>query len=450
MIIATIGRLAISDKPFRRKTRRDIGRMQMREGIRQDKLAECTAPRYFFHEDLLPSVQRTGASEPMSFIQEPVYILAVLFLLIVVSEWLAKLRFLTHIGSVLIVIIAAAILANIGLIPSSQNVPPLYDSIFLYAAPLGIFFLLLEVRLKDLKFAGAPMLMMFLVGAAATAAGAIIGYKLVSPQEVVPSANAVAGMYTGTYIGGSANLNAIALNYGVNKEGVLYAAINAVDNIYTTIWLILTLALPRILQKHLPRKRSIPPQLEGLSDEEIRDKLAGNESSVGLTDIAMLLALGLGTLFVSSAVTSAIPWMPSIIVLTTVALILAQLPFVQRLRGGRILGYLLIMLFLAVIGAYCDFRALAGAGSVAAMLLLWVGIIVLLHGAIIFVVGGVLKQDWDIVSIASNANVGGATSAPVCAASLGRPDLQLPGLLAGTVGNAIGTYAGILVAEFLK
>jgi uncharacterized membrane protein len=386
----------------------------------------------------------------MSIIRDPVYILAVLFLLIVVSEWLAKKRFFSHIGAVLIVIIAAAVLANIGLIPSSQNAPPLYDDIFRYAAPLGIFFLLLEVRLKDLKFAGAPMLMMFLIGAAATMAGAIIGYKLVSPQEVIPSANAVAGMYTGTYIGGSANLNAIALNYGVNKEGVLYAAINAVDNILTTIWLMMTLALPRIMQKFFPRKRSIPPQFEGLSDEEIREKLASNESSVGLTDIAMLLALGLGTLFISSMVSNAVPWMPSIIVLTTIALILAQVPFVHRLRGSRILGYLLVMMFLAVIGAFCDLGALAGAGNVASTLLIWVTLIVFIHGAIIFLLGGVLKQDWDIVSIASNANIGGATSAPVCAASLGRPDLQLPGLLAGTLGNAIGTYAGILVAEFLK
>ncbi len=386
----------------------------------------------------------------MNFIQEPVYLLAVLFLLIVASEWLAKKRVFSHIGSVLIVIIAAAVIANIGLIPSSQNAPPLYDVIFQYAAPLGIFFLLLEVRLKDLRFAGAPMLMMFLIGSAATATGAIVGYKLVSPQDVIPSANAVAGMYTGTYIGGSANLNAIALAYGVNKDGVLYAAINAVDNIFTTIWLILTLALPRIMQKYFPRERSIPPQLAGLTDEEIRDKLASNEASVGLTDIALLLMLGLGSMFVSSVVTGILPWLPSIIVLTTVALTLAQLPFVHRLSGGRILGYLLIMLFLAVIGAYCDFRALAGAGNIAGTLLVWVAIIILVHGSMIFLLGGLLKQDWDIVSIASNANVGGSTSAPVCAASLGRPDLQLPGLLAGTVGNAIGTYAGILVAEFLK
>lgn len=386
----------------------------------------------------------------MEFIQEPVYIVTVFLLLIAVSEWLAEKSFFKHIGAVLIIIIAAAILANVGVIPSSYNAPPFYDGIFQYAAPLGIFFLLLEVKLKDLKFAGFPMLLMFFIGAAATAAAAIIGYKIVSPQNHFNLAYAVAGMYTGTYTGGSANLNAVALNYEVNKDGVLYAAVNAVDNILTTIWMILTLLLPPILQKIFPRKRSIPPHLEGLSDEEIREQMTQNSNNITLTDLAILLALGFGTLFIAAKTAQAIPGLPSIIVLTTIALILAQIPFVQKLQGGKIIGYLLIMLFLAVIGAFCDIKALVNSGNVAGILLIWVTIIVFLHGIIIFTLGGLLKQDWDIISIASNANIGGATSAPVCAASLGRPDLQLPGLLAGTVGNAVGTYLGILVAELLK
>lgn len=386
----------------------------------------------------------------MPFIQEPVYIVTILLLLIVFSEWLAKFKFFKHIGAVLIIIIAAAILANVGLIPSSYNAPPLYDGIFGYAAPLGIFFLLLEVKLRDLKFAGLPMLLMFLLGSMATTAAAIIGYKIIAPQNHFHLANAVAGMYVGTYTGGSANLNAVALTYKVNEDGVLYAAVNAVDNILTTVWLILTLLLPPILQKIFPRKRSIPPHLAGLSDEEIREQMTQNTNNISLTDIAILLALGFGTLFISTKIAALIPGLPSIIVLTTLALVFAQLPFVQKLQGGKILGYLLIMLFLAVIGAYCDINALINSGNVAGILLIWVTIIIFTHGLIIFGIGGLLKQDWDVIAVASNANVGGATSAPVCAASLGRPDLQLPGLLVGTVGNALGTYLGILVAELLK
>jgi uncharacterized membrane protein len=170
----------------------------------------------------------------MSIIQQPLYILTVLLLLVLLSEWLAQKKFFKHIGSVLLVIIFAAVLANINVIPSSHNAPALYDGIFQYAAPLGLFFLLLQVKLKDLKLAGLPMIMMFLIGSATTIAGVVIGYYILSPQQHhINLAYAVAGMYTGTYIGGSANLNAVALEYGVNKEGTLFAAINAADNIIT-------------------------------------------------------------------------------------------------------------------------------------------------------------------------------------------------------------------------
>ncbi|HEX3166160.1 MAG TPA: DUF819 family protein [Chitinophagaceae bacterium] len=387
----------------------------------------------------------------MSIIQQPLYILTVLLLLVLFSEWLAQKKFFKHIGSVLLVIIFAAILANINVIPSSHNAPALYDGIFQYAAPLGLFFLLLQVKLKDLKLAGLPMITMFLIGSAATIAGVVIGYFILSPQHHdINHAYAVAGMYTGTYIGGSANLNAVALEYGVNKEGTLFAAINAADNIITTIWMMLTLILPSIFQRYIPRKRKIAPQFEKLSDEELKSQLLQPVTSMRLNDIALLLALGLGTMFISMQVASYIKGLPSILVLTTLALLFAQLPFVQKLQGSKIIGFLLIMLFLAVVGAYCDINALLKSGTAAGTLLLWVTLIVFIHGILIFLIGGILKQDWDIISIASNANIGGATSAPVCANSIGRPDLQLPGLLAGSVGNAIGTYLGIIVAEWLK
>jgi uncharacterized membrane protein len=327
----------------------------------------------------------------------------------------------------------------------------LYDGIFQYAAPLGLFFLLLQVKLKDLKLAGLPMITMFLIGSAATIAGVVVGYYLLSPQHHdVNHAYAVAGMYTGTYIGGSANLNAVALEYGVNKEGTLFAAINAADNIITTIWMMLTLILPSIFQRYIPRKRKIAPQFEKLSDEELKSQLLQPVTNMRLNDIVLLLALGLGTMFISMQAASYIKGLPSILVLTTLALLFAQIPFIQKLQGSKIIGFLLIMLFLAVVGAYCDINALLTSGTAAGTLLLWVTLIVFIHGILIFLIGGILKQDWDIISIASNANIGGATSAPVCANSIGRPDLQLPGLLAGSVGNAIGTYLGIIVAEWLK
>ena len=386
----------------------------------------------------------------MPFIQQPAYVLAILCGMVVLSEWLSGRRYFKVAGPVIIVILLGAILANLGVIPSAHNAPPLYSGIFEYAAPLAIFFLLLEVRLKDLRLAGLPMIGMFLVGTMATLAGVIAGYWLFGPASHMPLSHAVAGMYTGTYIGGSINLNAVALQYAVNKEGTLFAAINAVDNLVGTPWMLATILLPPLLRRVFPRRKTTPPEMADLSDEAIREMTSHTAARFSVTDFAALLALGFGSIFLASRISAAFPRIPALLSITTIALLLAQTRFVQQLKGSRMLGMFLIMIFLAVVGAFCDVQAVLNSGSAAGILVAWVLTIILVHGLIVFSVGGLLRLDWDIVSIASNANIGGSTSAPVCAAALGRPDLQLPGLLAGSLGNAIGTYIGLFVAEWLK
>ena len=400
----------------------------------------------------------------MPFTAEPLYVLAVLALLVAFAEWVCRKRGFREIGSALVVILAAAVLANLGLIPSASNAPPLYDGIFHYIAPLAIFFLLLDVRLRDLRKAGAAMLLLFGLGALATMAGSVIAYHLIAPQtRGIENAHALAGMFTGTYIGGSVNLNAIALQYGVTKSGTLFAALNAADNIVTTIWIVVTLLLPRLLQKWFPREvrrraaAEANPSLSRTAARPVGETpviAAGDpleaEQQINVFSLAMLMALGTGSLFLAHAFAHHAPAVPFILILTTIALALAQLPVMRSLHGARTLGYLTVLLFLAVIGAYCDVGALIANGSVALLLLAWVTIVVAIHALLLFVISGFLKQDWAIVAIASNANIGGATTAGVLATAIGRDELRLPGILAGSLGTALGTYAGIFIAEFLR
>ncbi|HEX8281313.1 MAG TPA: DUF819 family protein [Chthoniobacterales bacterium] len=381
---------------------------------------------------------------------EPLYVLAVLAALIAFSEWLCRKRGFQQIGSALVVIIAAAVLANIGLLPSSSNAPPLYDGIFGYVAPLAIFYLLLDVRLKDLRLAGLPMLLLFLLGSVATMAGTLASYYLLAPQtHGIDKAYAVAGMFTGTYIGGSVNLNAVALAYGVTKDATLFAAINAADNVITTPWIIATLLLPRLLVRWFPRPALGRAASKSTAAAAVPPTLEAREN-IDVTSLSILLALAAGSLLVAQLISAYVPAIPAILILTTIALALAQVPVLQQLRGTRTLGYFAVLLFLAVIGAYCDLGALLANGSVAVLLVAWVTLTIAIHALILFVTGGLLKQDWAIVSIASNANIGGATTAGVLATALGRDELRLPGILVGSLGNAIGTYAGILVAELLR
>jgi uncharacterized membrane protein len=378
----------------------------------------------------------------------PIFILTILFLNIVISEWLNGKKFFNHLGTGLLVIIITAIVANIGIIPASSPATPVYETIFAYIAPISIFLMLLNINLSSLKKAGKPMLIMFLIGSFATMIGAMIAMYAVSGKSAIGQFYyALGGMYVGTYIGGSINFNAVALHYGVSQQGGLFSAATVADNIITAIWVIATLTLPKILQKWFPRNQLVKAQGESDLDD---DKFLSDVESVRPFDIAFLLLMSLSGILVASWLNKLIPQIPTILLLTTIALILAQIPLVNRLKGHKLLGLLGVYLFLAVIGAYCDVPALVKDGKLAIVLMAFVTILVTIHGLIIFGLGKLLKIDWDIVSIASQANVGGSTSAMALSRSLNRPDLTLPGILVGAFGNATGTYWGILMAELMK
>ncbi len=345
-------------------------------------------------------------------------------------------------GTAFLVIILTAIEANIGLVPTSET--PLYNGIFSYIAPFSLFILLLNVNLNDLRRAGLPMLTMFLIGSMGTIIGVVTSVWLFNaPSTVGPQYFALAGMFTGTYIGGAINFHTVALHYGVSKAGNLFIAATAADNILTALWMVATLAIPQALQRLRPRK--LIQQAAGESSLVTND-----EETLSPKDLAILLAMGTGAIFVAQQLAGLVRNIPFVLILTTIALVLAQFRVVNKLRGSRVLGLLGIYLFLAVIGAYCDLAAMLRDGQLALVLFGMICTLVFIHALIVFGIGAIFKVDWDVLGIASQANIGGATSALALARSLSRPDLQLPAVLVGSLGNAIGTYLGILVAEALK
>ncbi|ARK12223.1 DUF819 family protein [Fibrella sp. ES10-3-2-2] len=370
-------------------------------------------------------------------------ILSILFLNVVICEWVETKPYFQSLGTALLIIILTAIEANLGLIPTTDT--PLYDGIFSYVAPFSLFTLLLQVNLNDLRRAGLPMLTMFLIGSLGTSIGVVSSVWLFSgPQTIGKLYYALAGMFTGTYIGGSINFHAIALHYGVSKAGNLFIAATAADNIMTAIWMAATLLLPQVLHRLRPR-RLVSTPVAATAHLPTHD-----EETVSPLHLALLIALGTGAIFAATSLSALWPAIPFVLGLTTIALVLAQFRAVNRLRGSRLLGLLGIYLFLAVIGAYCDLAALLRDGQLAIVLFGMICAIVLIHALIVFGVGALFKLDWDMLGIASQANIGGATSALALARSLNRPDLQLPAVLVGSLGNAIGTYLGILVAEALR
>jgi uncharacterized membrane protein len=268
-------------------------------------------------------------------------------------------------------------------------------------------------------------------------------------------------MFVATYTGGSANLNFLAVEYGVAKDGLLYTGANAVDAILTTVWMVATIAIPRVLWRVLPRRKVFgTPEDPGL--------LAGADGpadteTIGPFDIGLLLALGGAAYWASTHATDWINgWLrspaddpdqvrnvPLVLVITTLALALAQVPAITRLAGARALGMTALYLFLAVIGALCDLTSLDRLGDLALSLWIFAATVIAVHGLVCFGLAGLFKLDWDMAAVASQANVGGGTTALALARSLGRSDLALPAILVGCLGTASGTYLGLFTAKYL-
>lgn len=380
----------------------------------------------------------------MELITNPVYVLALLCLMVILAVYTGKTKFGKQFGAALLVILFTAVLANLKLIPSASNSIELYSAIFTYVAPISIFYLLLNVNLTSIKQAGLPMIGLFLIGSLATTLGILISWFLVSPERVLgEDGKIIAGMLTGTYTGGSVNFNAVALEFGFQEKGILYAGTIAVDNVITTVWILATLALPVFLRRFWKDKTNLK------STSNAQNKLNVEDEHIDFISLIWLLFLGVTAYFVSESISGLLPQIPSILILSTLGIVLAQTKFVANLKGSHNLGMYLVFIFLAVIGAYCEVSAVTELKEVGVTLLLFTGLAVFFHGIFVILIGGLLYRDWEMIAIVSQANIGGGATAIALAETFDRKDLVLPAILVGTLGTALGSYLGFFVVYIL-
>ena len=379
----------------------------------------------------------------MEFYSNPIYVLIILSLMVILSVYAGKSKIGIKLGGpALLVIIFTAIIANLKLIPSASDSINLYDIIFKYIAPISIFYLLLNINISSIKRAGLPMIGLFILGSLSTTAGILVSWLALSPEIILgDDARIIAGMLTGTYTGGSVNFNAIALEYDFQKKGVLYAGTIAVDNVVTTIWIMITLTIPIVFKNLWKSNKSAVLDLSNKHKDP-------NLESLDFESLIWLIFLGITSYFISDLISS-YSNIPSILILTSFGILLAQVRFISNLKGSHSLGIYLVYLFLAVIGAYCELSAVDQLEEIGVTLFLFTILAVFLHGIIFIIIGGLVYRDWDMISIASQANIGGGTSAIALAEAFNRNDLILPAILVGSLGNALGTYLGFMVVYIL-
>ena len=403
-------------------------------------------------------------------------LLGVMCVSVALAIWLEqKYNWASRVSGCIIALVLAMAMANIGVIPTSCV---LYDDIVWgMVVPLGIPLLLLECNLKKIWRDAGRMLAVFLIGALGTLFGAFLAFFVLRGAYTTSGGSvrelaAVASMMTGTYIGGSVNLSAMALQHGLQGTDLTAAAIVA-DNLLMALYFFALAAFAgmRFFRDRFPHPH-IAAVERGASGQGTRTQAAAfwSRKDISLKDIAMNLAYAVVVVLASNLIAgifsplaldgmagnfrealtdfvgkffgSQYVWITTISVVTATCFDRQA----ERMHGSQEIGTYMIYLFLFVIGAPANIFTVL---TKSPLLLVLTSIMVLVNMVFCFGAAKVLHFDLEDAIIASNANIGGPTTAAGMAVSQGWSRLVGPAMLVGVLGYVIGNYAGTLVGILL-
>ncbi|MFC4411781.1 DUF819 domain-containing protein [Chungangia koreensis] len=371
-----------------------------------------------------------------------------------------KYDWANKVSGAIIALVGALVLANLNVIPTAA---PAYDVVWGYVIPLAIPLLLFQANLRKVWNESGRLLILFLISSVGTVIGVMISFFAL--YKFVPELDKISALMTGSYIGGSVNFAAMAGKFEPS-EAMVSSAIVA-DNFMMALYFFVLIAIPGI---PLMRRLFKAPIVERIEKEPVRndETLAASywkRKEISLKDIA----LSIGSAFVIVGVAFKVAelfgaYLPeggafwSIIrgilgdkylMLTTITVLAVTLfsKFFDRLNGAQEIGTYLIYIFFVVIGTPASIPLLI---KNAPLLLVFVFIIVLVNMIITFGVGKLFKFTMEEMIVASNANVGGPTTAAAMAIAKGWKELIVPAMLVGTMGYIIGNYIGSAVGYYLS
>ncbi len=376
-------------------------------------------------------------------INDPIAIFLLMSLIVITALWLERsVPFLKKMGSASLCIILGIILSNTSVIPGES---PVYDFLMREGVTASIVLILLSVSIKSLKMAGTTMLKAFLVGSIGSALGATTMGLLLAGQ-IGPETWKLSGQFTGTYIGGGMNFAALGNAFETNSS--LFTAGIAADVILTAIWLIVCLAAPLLLGS---KTKTSPAPVDNNPSQDnpktLEKALYDSLKAIPIQDIAAFTGITIGCMLGADLLAEWFPILPKILWLTSLALLMGQLSVVRQLSGGAMLGNYLLLLFLASNGAK---SVIANIVAVGPSIFYFAFGTIFIHGVFIFGVGRLLKIDAAILAVASQANVGGSSSALALASARGYGELVLPGVAVGLLGYAVGNYLGFFVGNLMQ
>ena len=388
-------------------------------------------------------------------------------------------KFFTFVPSLLLCYFIPAAFNSLGIVDGETS--SLYFVASRYLLPASLVLLCLSIDLKGIYNLGPKALIMFFAATFGIVIGGPIALYVVGqfspevfggdgPEAMWRGLSTVAG----SWIGGGANQAALKEISGtLDKQ---FSIMLIVDVFVANLW------MPFLLYGAL-RTKEIDKWLKADSSavDALKERVEKYSASIAripsFTDLMVIVGIAFGAVAISHIVAD----FASVNIASSFSSILAENPssFVKYLSslengffwivimatslgvalsftkankyegaGASKVGSLFLYILVATIGMKMDVGALIENWTTYSSAII-IGLIwMLVHITVLIIVARIIKAPFFFVAVGSQANVGGAASAPIVASAFSTA-LAPVGVLLAVLGYAVGTVAAIVCMEWM-
>ncbi|MBS9767324.1 MAG: DUF819 family protein [Flavobacteriaceae bacterium] len=342
-----------------------------------------------------------------------------------------------------------------------------------FLLPASLVLMTLSIDLKAVFNLGPKALIMFLTGTVGIIIGgplAVLIVSFVSPETVGGAGiDAVwRGLATlaGSWIGGGANQAAMLEIYEYNPKK--YGGMVLVDIVVANLWM-------AVLLIGIGKSEKIDKWLKADTSaiEKLKVKVSDYTSSIRrmptLSDYIVIISIAFTIVGIShfgadkisafltdnfelvrdkksvlSSFGSQFFWMISFSTLLGIGLSFTKFRKYEG-AGASQIGSVFIYILVATIGMKMDLGRILDNPGLIVVGLVWMSV----HIILLLVVAKLIKAPYFFVAVGSQANIGGAASAPVVASAF-HPSLATVGVLLAVFGYVVGTYGAMFTAELMR
>ena len=373
-------------------------------------------------------------------------------------------KFYTYVPALLLCYLIPALLNTMGVIDGTAS--GLYPMARDYLLPSALVLLCVAIDFSAIIRLGPKAIIMFLTGTVGVMLGALVAYmamSVIDPATV--QGDTWRGMTTvaGAWIGGGANQAAMKEVFEV--DATLFGQFVAVDVLVANVWMAVLLFLASRSEAF---DRWTGADLTAINElkNSIEKYKAEHSRIPTLSDVMLIVAIGLGVTGLSHLLAGVtLTWIASlpaewrlqdysltskffwIVVYATTFGLLLSFTRARSMEGAgaSTIGSAMLYILVATIGMHMDLAALLEKPWLFLLGLIWIAV----HGSLMLLVAKLIRAPLFFMAVGSQANIGGAASAPVVAAAF-HPALAPVGVLLAVLGYALGTYGAYITGLMLR